>query len=435
MQIFDTLTIYPFTYQQVLAARRCGLLASLNLNTPNDQHFLRPAQLLYLLQQDLAQQDKILEIKALPFIHHHATDTGQLLCCVIKAEAYILYAGKKILQEAPEDWLIKIFFAAFLSLTPWLLHFTAAAPYFSYRAIPETWQAQAQKQVPLWLKNTADQLLDPKAVTDQKHCLTPSLCPAYGQCYPDKEKFSRIPQRHYQALRIWHEQGIDPEKLSSKQRLVWQAENEQRIFWPETFLKRLKTLEKPWITIDFEVIHSAIPLWPDCQEPLAVIPFAWSSHYLSGKQLINKNFIANGQTCPEELFIESLLAVTKNAASIFVYGSLEKSLIKQLATRHPNAAAELLHRNAKIIDVYQAIQNEFYHPWMQGSWSLKRWTDFFLPEKSFIDHGGAAELLYWQSLYLKESEKNLRQGQLTDYCAQDSWTLWQLIHWLERRGS
>jgi hypothetical protein len=425
------LTTYPFTYQQVLAARRCGLLASSIVSQHENQSFLRSAQLLHLLQETLARQGKTLAIKTLAF---NEPDPGHLLYCSDKAEAYILHAGKKFPKEASEDWLLKIFFALSNSLKPVLVRFDSDAPYLACTVVPEPWQQQAQIQIPDWLKSTAQELLNPQAVGDQNLCLKPNLCEAYGQCYPDKIRFTYLPQRHYRHLQLWHYQGIDPEKLSSKQRLVWQAENEQRIFWPEQFLKRLKTLATPWATLDFEVIHSAIPLWANCVDSLTVIPFAWAGHYLDNHQLIQSDFIADGEVCPENKFIETLLRTTEKLSTIFVYGSLEKSLIKQLAARHPDASAGLLHLQAKIIDVYQALQNEFYHPWMQGSWSLKRWTDFFSTEKSSIEHGGTAELLYWQSLYAEEAERVWRQRQIANYCAQDSWTLWQLIHWLERRG-
>ena len=108
-----------------------------------------------------------------------------------------------------------------------------------------------------------------------------------------------------------------------------------------------------------------------------------------------------------------------------------------LARLCPAHAARLRALAARLIDLLPITRRAYYHPRMQGSWSLKAVIPTIAPDLAYgeladVRDGEGAQLAF---LDLREGRVDgSRRAALTkamlDYCRQDTWSLVQLARFL-----
>lgn len=163
----------------------------------------------------------------------------------------------------------------------------------------------------------------------------------------------------------------------------------------------LTALDTPRYYLDFESIQFAIPIWTGTR-PYQQLPFQWSCHVedTSG-ELEHKEFLDISGEDPRRAFAEALIEVCGQHGPIIVYNqAFEKRIIKELAAVFADMSGQLLALNERVFDLLPVVRQNYYHPDMKGSWSIKKVLPCLVPELNYADLGSVQDGIQAQSTYL-----------------------------------
>ena len=114
--------------------------------------------------------------------------------------------------------------------------------------------------------------------------------------------------------------------------------------------------------------------------------------------------------------------------------AFEKRIIDELAQVFPDLRGPLTALNARVFDLWPVVKNNYYHPDMQGSWSIKRVLPCLVPELSYDGLGEVRDGTQAQQACLElingardaAAAQRLRQD-LLDYCRLDTWAMLAMV--------
>jgi hypothetical protein len=307
-----------------------------------------------------------------------------------------------------------------------------------------------KEQVPSWLR-TARRVLagDEPAAAIGTRCWTPYECPFQSHCWKKAEhsilELPGIGRRLDQLLAEGHyELEALPEALltTADQRRVWKAVRRQT---PELSLgarQELRSLGFPRYYLDFETIASAVPRWAGTR-PYQQLPFQWSLHVEDARGgLEHAEFLDLSGDMPLRAAAQALLAATGPKGPVFMYTPFERTCLKTLGDFCPELREGLEALAERLVDLLPIARRHYYHPAMQGSWSIKKLLPTIAPELDYarlgeIQDGGAAQQAYVEAIAPTTPAARLAEirRQLLAYCAQDTMAMVTLARYLEGRST
>ncbi|MHC4548626.1 MAG: DUF2779 domain-containing protein [Planctomycetota bacterium] len=187
-----------------------------------------------------------------------------------------------------------------------------------------------------------------------------------------------------------------------------------RVVWPAFYL-------------DFETVHTALPLYPDVA-PYTQIPVQFSVHVCEapGHVVDHREYLADPRRDGRRELTERLRTDLEGQGSIVVYTSFEKTMLHGLAEFLPDLAPDLEALSARLFDLQAVLREHYYHPAFHGSYSIKVTLPVLVPSMSYdgleIAEGGAAMAAFArlaQARCSEEEERALRAA-LLRYCGQDT---------------
>jgi len=137
---------------------------------------------------------------------------------------------------------------------------------------------------------------------------------------------------------------------------------------------------------------------------------------------------------------ETLLAALGEDGPILVYTSYEKGVLETLAGLFPDLAPRLQAVAGRLFDLYPVTRENYYHPDMLGSWSIKAVLPTVAPDLDYkrvgeVQEGAAASEAFLELMdpdLAPERRTALRQA-LVDYCTLDTLAMVRLAAFLEGR--
>lgn len=273
------------------------------------------------------------------------------------------------------------------------------------------------------------------------HCRSHEAQPEYPVQWLPRVQ-SKTLKQHLTALPSQEQRDVPDELLN-----VIQLRVKQLSLSGETYfnadgamqqLKAHKAHEAPLYFLDFETIQFAVPRWAGTR-PYQQIPFQFSCHFLSAsEQLSHAEFLDLSGGNPSLALADALIEACGDAGAILAYSAgFEKSRIRELAQRFPHLQPRLLAIVNRIVDLLPVAQQHYYHPDMQGSWSIKRVLPALVPSLSYdaldgVQHGGDAVATYARAINAATSpeEKASLDVQLRRYCTLDTYAMvriWQVF--------
>ena len=307
-----------------------------------------------------------------------------------------------------------------------------------------------RKEVPRWIREARKVLTGPMPeLTD--HCHVPTECPFQGFCYADGPEYPveclpRIRATQVKALRAQGYQDIrdipdgvlkNPNHERVRQ-LTVSGKAELRPVAAEVLTK----LAYPRYYLDFETIQFAVPIWTGTR-PYQQLPFQWSCHRERKDGVIeHTEFLDLSGEDPTHAFAEQLIETLGNRGPILVYNqAFEGRIIRELATRYRDLAPDLQSLLPRLVDLMPIARDNYYHPQMKGSWSIKAVLPTIAPELDYADlqevrDGGGAQQAYLDAISKETTAKRkaaLRKA-LVRYCGRDTEALVALARFLARRG-
>ncbi len=229
----------------------------------------------------------------------------------------------------------------------------------------------------------------------------------------------------------------DSFSLTDRQAKVRECVKKNQPFVGPELKKCLESLSWPVYYLDFETIMTAIPLYPDIA-PYEQISSQYSVHKCSGfgQHPEHFEFLANpSRDCRKEL-AENLIRTLGDSGSILAYGTIEKTILSNLANFSPNLSGEINSLIDRIVNLGSIVADHFYHPDFQGSTSIKVVLPVLAPDMSYDsleikDGNSAAAAFAYLALgrYKGEKAEEVKKN-LKIYCAQDSLALHKVHHQL-----
>lgn len=270
-----------------------------------------------------------------------------------------------------------------------------------------------------------------------RHCNRPVECPFLDHCHahrPEDHVLS-LPQIRENEVIRFYDAGIervsqidDPDGLTKRQKVVWQAVNFKETIVDPGLAKALDSVAFPACFVDFEGLSSAVPRLLGFT-PKDVLPFQWSCHRLGSADTepIHSEFLdETGGDC-RAAFAESLLETLDGAASIVYYSGYEIQRVGDLARWGvPGGARLQALLQERGVDLLPIVREGVYAPAFRGSFSIKAVLPALCPEIGYSDlevkdgDTAMAEYLRMVSLATTDAERKAVARALLDYCQLDT---------------
>jgi hypothetical protein len=170
------------------------------------------------------------------------------------------------------------------------------------------------------------------------------------------------------------------------------------------------------------------------------LPFQWSCHIETKRGAIeHAEFLDLGSAPPMRALAERLIAAIGTSGPIVVYTPYERRVIGELAARYSDLAARLQAAAERIVDLHPATKAHYYHPAMQGSWSIKAVVPTVAPDLRYDTLVDVREGLGAQTAYFEAIDPNTSPSRRADldralraYCRQDTLALVRLVEFFSR---
>ncbi len=303
---------------------------------------------------------------------------------------------------------------------------------------------QKQADIPQIL-NKFDEILSKDVEPDidiGPQCSDPYNCDAWEYCWrkqrgiPEYSIFdiSRLRSDKkfelYKSGVVKFEDIKELDKFNTSQQIQIRSElSKEQIIDKEAIKEFLDTLSYPLYHLDFETFQQAVPEFIGLS-PYEQIPFQFSIHKDDGKgNLEHFEFLAEVGADPRYELALNLIKFIPQDACVLAYNmSFEKRVIRRLAEIYPQISNELMaiHDNIKDLMVPFASKS-YYHPKMQGSYSIKYVLPALVPEfesaykdLNLIHHGGEAMQAYEAMAYMPADEREAYKKALLAYCKLDT---------------
>ena len=273
-------------------------------------------------------------------------------------------------------------------------------------------------------------------------CSDPYTCDAWEYCWrkqrgiPEYSIFdisglrSKKKFELYKSGVVKFEDIKELDKFNVFQQIQIRSElSKEQIIDKEAIKEFLETLSYPLYHLDFETFQQAVPEFIGLS-PYEQIPFQFSIHKDDGKEnLEHFEFLAEVGADPRYELALNLINFIPQDACVLAYNmSFEKRVIRRLAANYPQISNELMaiHDNIKDLMVPFASKS-YYHPKMQGSYSIKYVLPALVPEfesaykdLNLIHHGGEAMQAYEAMAYMPNKKREAYKKALLAYCKLDT---------------
>jgi len=302
-----------------------------------------------------------------------------------------------------------------------------------------------KKDVSGWIK-AARKTLDGKLPPMTDNCDDPYECPFKAYCHADAPEYpvDCLPRIGVQAAGL-RAQGYDDIRDIPAGVLANPVQERVRkltIFGkaelrPEAAAK-LSELGWPRYYLDFETMNFAVPIWKGTR-PYQQVPFQWSCHVgHEDGTMIHREFLDLSGDDPSRAFAESLLAAVNKRGPIMVYNqAFEGRIVAELALRCKDLATPLGAVAARFVDLLPITRENYYHPAMKGSWSIKSVLPTIAAELDYagleeVQDGGAAQRAFVEAIAPETAasrKKDLKRALLA-YCERDTEAMVRLAKFL-----
>jgi predicted RecB family nuclease len=299
-------------------------------------------------------------------------------------------------------------------------------------------------EVPDWVATALDTLRidDEPDIAVGPHCTDPFACPFLAHCSPPPPEYpvSTLPGGGAIIAQLQREgiadiRDIPPGRLQrplhERVRLAIQTGEP---YVGRELAERLRTLPWPRCYLDFETIQFAIPRWPDTR-PYEQLPFQWSCHVEDAAGgLRHEAFLDQSGGPPMRACAEALIAALGGHGPVFTYSPFERRVIHALATRLPDLAPRLRALAERLFDLLPLVKAHYYHPAMQGSFSIKAVLPTVAPDLRYdalgeVRDGLAAQLAYEELIdpATAPARRAALADELDEYCRLDTLAMVRLV--------
>ncbi|MBI2725549.1 MAG: DUF2779 domain-containing protein [Polaromonas sp.] len=311
-----------------------------------------------------------------------------------------------------------------------------------------------EQQVPDWIAAARATLAgnEPNLAPGDQ-CHSPFECPFITYCSPqavaltpaeDQFPIEILPYGGALAASLRSEGFVDlrdvPEARLSKPMhvRVWRATKHDTPELAPLAGEHVRALGYPRYYIDFETMQFVVPIWAGTS-PYDQVPFQWSCHIEASKgSMTHTAFLADGSGDPRRPFAESLISTVGNAGAVIVYNAaFERTRLRELAESLPDLAPALNNIIERMFDLLPVARENYDHPDMRGSWSIKAVLPTIAPELAYdgleVGNGGMAQEAFAEVLHADtpHHRRDQLRNALLIYCERDTLAMVKIAHYFE----
>jgi len=201
----------------------------------------------------------------------------------------------------------------------------------------------------------------------------------------------------------------------------------------------LGSLAYPRYYLDFETIAPAVPFWKDTR-PYAAMPVQWSCHIDDGTgdgslaTIRHEEFLDLSAEAPMRALAEKMIDCLGNDGPVLMYTNYEERVIEGLVDLFPDLKSPLRAIIDRLFDLHPVVKDNYYHPDMLGSWSIKAVLPTIAPHMDYanlegIKEGTGASDGFIEAIDPETSpgRKAELEGQLLRYCRFDTEAMVEIV--------
>jgi hypothetical protein len=305
-----------------------------------------------------------------------------------------------------------------------------------------------QEQIPVWIadaqRDLAGQMPD---IAVGPQCNDPFECEFLAFCAPESTEYpvELLPNSSKLARQLRADgfadlRDVPLDRLTREDhQRIWRATMRGQPELNPNAAAKLAALPWPRYYLDFETVGPAVPMWKGTR-PYQKIPMQWSCHRQDADGTLTQlpAFLDTTGQDPRRAFAESLVTAVGNEGIIMVYNAaFERGVIMQLAEQFDDPAPALRRMAARLFDLLPLARENYYHPAMMGSWSIKRVLPTIAPDMDYgnlesVQSGDMVEPVYFEMVDAEtsvERKAELKEALLI-YCARDTLAMVRLAAFL-----
>jgi len=307
------------------------------------------------------------------------------------------------------------------------------------------------QQIPSWIKRFREMLDgDMPSINAGDQCYDPFECPYCNYCTPaqsvEKYPIEILPGSSRIEKQLLDEGYADLREVSSdrfsneRHLLVWQAVKNGAPQISRDLPEKLGQIAYPRYYLDFETITFAAPIWIGTR-PYQQLPFQYSCHVeYNDSKIDHLEFLDTSGGPPMRKLAEQMILDLGKEGPVITYGHFEKMIITILSELFPDIRRALAAIQDRIYDLLPLLRNGYYHPDMNGSWSIKAVLPTVSDELSYekleeVHDGMEAQAAFLETIHpdtTTDRKETLRKHMLK-YCGQDTLALVKIVHYFTSR--
>ena len=271
------------------------------------------------------------------------------------------------------------------------------------------------------------------------HCHDPYECPFLAHCTAESGAVAAeypvecLPGRKTEILEELAEEGIADIRdipagrlQNAKQEWVREVTKRGKADVKPGAKSAMEEYEWPRYYLDFETARFAVPVWKGTR-PYEALPFQWSCHIETEPGAVTHEEFLGGGAAPMRAFIDSLLRALGTRGTVFMISHYEKRILNAAVAHFPDLAAEINKVIARLVDLQKIASENYYHPDMFGSWSMKVVAPCIAPHLAYdnlgeVREGDAAGVAYLEMISdgVDPARAKKLKEDLLAYCKRDT---------------
>ncbi len=199
-----------------------------------------------------------------------------------------------------------------------------------------------------------------------------------------------------------------------------------------------EALAFPRYYLDFETIGPVVPIWAGTR-PYAPVAVQWSCHIEDSKgQFRHEEFLdLSGEPPMRELAL-ALIECLGDSGPVLMWTSYEEGVIRNLIDMFPDLAEPLQGIIDRLYDLHPVVKQNYYHPKMLGSWSIKAVTPAVNPDMDYAEIEGIKEGMGASDGFIEAiapettpERKAELEEQLRRYCKFDTEAMVEIVQFFQ----